>query len=106
MKAKEGVIDVLNAILSADLMAINQYFVHAKLCEYWVYERLHHKVRARSIDVMKDADRLIGHILYLENVPRVHRLATVHLGESVSEQLKFDLKAEQDMLMLLTEGVR
>jgi bacterioferritin len=105
MKAKEGVIDLLNTILTAELMAINQYFVHAKMCEHWGYERLHHKVRERSIDVMKDADALIGHILYLENVPKVHRLATVHLGETVPEQLKFDLKAEQDMLTLLREGV-
>ncbi len=106
MKAKEGVIDVLNAILSADLMAINQYFVHAKLCEHWGYKRLHDKVRARSIDVMKDADRLIGHILYLEDVPKVYPMATVHLGESVSEQLKLDLKVEQDLLTLLSDGVR
>ena len=106
MKAKEGVIEVLNAILSADLMAINQYFVHAKLCEYWGYERLHHKVRARSIDVMKEADRLIGHILYLEHAPKVHPMATVHLGETVPEQLKLDLKVEQDLLTLLNEGVR
>jgi bacterioferritin len=106
MKAKEGVIDLLNKILTAELMAINQYFVHAKMCERWGYERLYDMVRERSIDVMKDADRLIGHILYLENVPRVHRLAIVHLGATVPEQLKFDLKAEQDMLTLLTEGVR
>jgi bacterioferritin len=105
MKAKEGVINILNTILTADLMAINQYFVHAKICEHWGYERLHDKVRARSIDEMKDADRLIGHILYLEDIPKVHRLPTVHLGETVPEQLKFDLKAEQDMLTLLSEGV-
>lgn len=106
MKAKAGVIDVLNAILSADMVAINQYFVHAKMCEHWGYEWLHRTIRARSIDEMKDADRLIGHILYLEDVPTVHRMTTVHLGETVLEQLKFDLKAEQDMLTLLSEGVR
>jgi bacterioferritin len=105
MKAKEGVIDRLNAILTAELMAINQYFVHAKMCEHWGYERLHHKIRARSIDEMKDADALIGHILYLEDVPKVHRLPIVHLGETVPEQLKADLNAEQDMLAMLSEGV-
>jgi bacterioferritin len=105
MKAKEGVIDLLNRILSANLVAINQYFVHAKMCEHWGYERLHHKVRERSIDEMKDADTLIGHILYLEDVPKVHPLTTVHLGETVPEQLKLDLKSEQDMLTLLSEGV-
>jgi bacterioferritin len=106
MKAKEGVIEILNNILTVDLLAINQTFIHAKMCEHWGYERLHHKVRARSIDEMKDADRLIGHILYLEDVPKVHPMTTVHAGETVPEQLKFDLKVEQDMLTLLSEGVR
>jgi bacterioferritin len=105
MKAKEGVIAILNKILTVDLLAMNQNFVHAKICEHWGYERLHHKVRERSILEMKAADRLIGHILYLEDVPKVHRMITVHLGETVPEQLKLDLKVEQDMLTLLSEGV-
>jgi bacterioferritin len=106
MKAKEGVIDILNKILTVDLLAINQNFVHAKMCEHWGYERLHHKVRERSIDEMKAADTLIGHILYLEDVPKVHRMTTLQSGETVPDQLKFDLKAEQDMLTLLSEGVQ
>lgn len=105
MKAKEGVINILNKILTADLTAINQYFVHAKMCDNWGYERLHHKIRERSIDEMKDADELIGHILYLEGVPNVQRMNTVHVGETVPEQLKLDLKAEQEMLALLSDGV-
>lgn len=105
MKAKEGIINILNKILTADLTAINQYFVHAKMCANWGYERLHHKVRERSIDEMKDADELIGHILYLEGVPNVQRMNTVQVGETVAEQLKLDLKAEQDMLTLLNEGI-
>jgi len=105
MKAKEGVVNILNKILTADLTAINQYFVHAKMCENWGYERLHHKVRERSIDEMKDADELIGHILYLEGVPNMQRMNTVQVGETVPEQLKLDLKAEQGMLALLNEGI-
>lgn len=105
MKAKEGVIDLLNKVLTADLTAINQYFVHAKMCENWGYERLHHHVRDRSMDEMKDADELIGHILYLEGVPNVQRLGTVHVGETVPEQFKLDLKAEQEMLKILSDGV-
>jgi bacterioferritin len=105
MKAKEGVVNILNKILTADLTAINQYFVHAKMCENWGYERLHHKVRERSISEMKDADELIGHILYLDGVPNVQRMNTVQVGESVPEQLKLDLKAEQEMLTLLSDGV-
>ena len=105
MKAKEGIIDLLNKILTADLTAINQYFIHAKMCENWGYERLHHKVRERSFDEMKDADELIEHILYLEGMPNMQRLGTVHVGETVSEQFKADLKAEQEMLQFLTDGV-
>ena len=105
MKAKEGVVNILNKVLTVDLTATNQYFVHAKMCENWGYERLHHTVRERSIDKMKDAEKLIEHILYLEGVPNVQRLNTVHVGETVPEQLKLDLQAEQEMLSLLSEGV-
>ena len=105
MKAKEGVIDLLNKVLTADLTAINQYYVHAKMCENWGYERLYDKVRSRSIDEMKDADELIGHILYLDGIPNVQRLGTVHIGETVPEQFKADLKAEQEMLQVLTDSV-
>ena len=105
MKAKEGVINILNEILTVDLLAINQYFVHAKMCEHWGYERLHQKIRERSIDEMKDADTLIGHIFYLEGIPKVRHKTIVHLGETVPQQLQFDLKSEQDMLTLLNEGI-
>lgn len=105
MKAKEGIVDLLNKVLTVDLTAINQYFVHAKMCENWGYNRLHHKVRERSIDEMKDAEVLIKHILYLEGVPNMQRLGTVQVGETVSEQFKLDLKAEQEMLKILSDGV-
>lgn len=105
MKAKEGVLDLLNEILTAELTAINQFFVHAKMCDNWGYERLCHKVRERSFDEMKDADELIDHILYLEGVPNMQRLGTVQVGETVPEQFKADLKAEQEMVKLLTKAI-
>jgi bacterioferritin len=105
MKAKEGVIDLLNKILTADLTAINQYFVHAKMCENWGYERLYYKVKERSFDEMKDADELIGHTLYLEGVPNVQRLGTVNVGETVPEQFQADLKSEVEMLKVLSYAV-
>jgi len=105
MKAKEGIIDLLNKVLTTNLTAINQYFVHAKMCENWGYERLHHHVCKRSFDEMKDADEVIEHILYLEGVPNMQRLGTIQVGETVPEQFKLDLKAEQEMLMLYAEGV-
>ncbi len=105
MKAQEGVVDHLNIILSAELLAINQSFVHAKLCEHWGFARLHHTIRARSIEAMKAADRLIGHMLYFEGVPTVHRMSNLPVGQTVPEQFTFDLKAEQDLLALLRKGV-
>lgn len=105
MKAKEGVIGLLNGILTANLTAINQYFVHAKMCDNWGYEGLHHTVCKRSFNEMKDAEEIIEHILYLEGVPNMQRLGTVQVGETVPEQFKLDLKAEQEMLKLYTEGV-
>ncbi len=105
MKAKEGIIELLNKVLTADLTAINQYFVHAKMCDNWGYERLHHHVRQRSLDEMKDAEELIEHILYLEGVPNMQRLGTVRVGETVPEQFASDLKSEQEMLKILSDGV-
>jgi bacterioferritin len=105
MKPKEGVINLLNKILTANLTAINQYFVHGKMCENWGYKRLHHTVRERSIDEMKDVDELIGHILYLEGVPQVHRLDPVHVGETVPEQFKADLQSEKEMLKLHADAI-
>ena len=105
MLGNPAIIEALNEVLTAELTAINQYFIHAKMCENWGYERLHHKVRERSIAEMKDADELIGHILYLDGVPNVQRINTVQVGETVLEQLKLDLKAEQEMLTLLSDGV-
>jgi bacterioferritin len=105
MLAKEGVIDLLNRILTVDLTAINQYFVHAKMCDNWGYERLHHQVRQRSFDEMRDVEALVKHILYLESVPNMQRLGTVTIGETVPEQFAADLASEKEMLTLLTEGV-
>src|SRR4029453_16930468 len=98
MKAKEGILDLLNRVLTADLTAINQYFVHAKMCQNWGYERLHYKVRQRSFDEMRDAETLIEHILYLEGVPNMQRLGTVTVGETVPEQFAADLASEKEML--------
>jgi bacterioferritin len=105
MQAKEGVIELLNRILTVDLTAINQYFLHAKMCEHWGYARLHHTIRQRSIDEMRDVEALLKHILYLDGVPNVQRLGTVTVGETVPEQFTADLTAEHEMLALLTEGV-
>src|SRR5215831_13067483 len=95
MKGHDDVITMLNEILTAELTAINQYFIHARMCENWGYERLWKKVREESIGEMRHADRLIARILYLEGVPNVQRLGKVNVGQTVPEQLRLDLDIER-----------
>lgn len=104
-KAKVGIIDMLNEVLTENLTAINQYFVHGQMCENLGYARLHHHVCKRSFDEMKDAEEIIEHTLYFQGVPNMQRMGTVQVGETVPEQLKVDLKAEQAMLNLYAKGV-
>ena len=105
MKAKEGVLDRLNAILTGELTAINQYFIHSEMCRNWGYERLCEKLRELSIGEMRDAERTIRHILYLEGLPNLQRLGTVRVGEHVQEDLQLDLQQEQAAVDLLTEAI-
>lgn len=105
MKGDPKVIDLLNQVLTNELTAINQYFLHARMCENWGYERLWKKVRAESIDEMKHADVVIERILYLEGIPNVQRLAKVNVGESVPEQLRLDLELEKTAIPVLNKGI-
>ena len=94
MKGSDKVIDQLNEILTAELTAINQYFIHAKMCSNWGYKRLYKALYDESIDEMKHADDLIERILFLEGVPNVQRYSKITVGESVKEQLELDLQME------------
>ena len=105
MKAKQGVVDYLNKVLTNELTAINQYFLHGEMCENWGYERLHQQIKKHAIDEMKHAEEIIEHILYLEGLPNLQRLGTIKVGENVPEQLKADLKLEMDNIKLLTEAI-
>lgn len=95
MHGDPAVIEVLNEALTAELTAVNQYFVHAKMCESWGFERLAAKVREESIDEMRDAEALIDRILYLEGLPNLQRLNPVAIGETVAEQFEVDLALER-----------
>ena len=105
MKGNPQVIQLLNDVLCAELTAINQYFIHARMCQNWGYERLWKKIRAESIDEMRHADQLIERILYLEGVPNLQKLAKVNVGEKVSEQLTLDLAVEKTAITVLNAGV-
>jgi len=105
MKGNDEVVRLLNEVLTAELTAINQYFIHARMCENWGYQRLWKKIRAESIDEMKHADELIERILYLEGVPNLQRLAKVNVGQTVPEQFKLDLDVEKDSIVRLNAGI-
>src|SRR5713101_2762103 len=106
MRGHEQVITLLNDVLTAELTAINQYFIHARMCENWGYERLWKKLREESIGEMRDADRLIARILYLEGVPNVQRLGKINVGQTVPEQLNLDLELERSAVAALNAGVK
>jgi bacterioferritin len=105
MKGHDEVIDLLNEVLTGELTGINQYFVHARMCENWGYERLWKKIRAESIDEMKHADVLIARILYLEGLPNLQRLGKVLVGQTVPEQLQLDLDLEKAAIERFNRGV-
>ena len=105
MKAKKGIVDFLNKILTNELTAINQYFLHAEMCGNWGYEKLHDEIRKHAIDEMKHAEEIIEHILYLEGFPNLQRLGTLKIGETVPEQFKSDLGLEQEAVKLLAEAI-
>lgn len=106
MKGEAAVIDLLNSVLTSELTAINQYFVHAKMCKNWGYHRLAEHIRHESIDEMKHADRLIDRVIYLEGVPNVQRLEKINIGETVTEQLSLDLALEYAALKRLNNGMK
>ncbi len=105
MKGHAEVIDLLNELLTNELTAINQYFIHAKLCGHWGYNKLAAKVRAESIDEMKHADQVIERILFLDGVPNLQRLGRLRVGETVPEQFEADLALEHTAIGKLNEWI-
>ena len=105
MQGNPQVITLLNEVLTGELTAINQYFIHARLCENWGYQRLWKKIRHESIDEMKHADRLMARILYLDGMPNVQRYSKVNVGQTVKEQFELDLNVEKDAIARLNAGL-
>jgi bacterioferritin len=105
MRGNDRVIELLNDVLTAELTAINQYFIHAKMCDNWGYRRLAEYIRHESIDEMKHAEELIDRILFLEGVPNMQRLNPVRVGETVPEQFQLDLELEYTAIKRLNDGI-
>jgi bacterioferritin len=104
-KPDDPVIAVLADVLTAELTAINQYFVHGEMCENWGYTRLHEIIRGHSIDEMRHAESLIERILYLEGVPNVQRVGGIRIGETVAEMMKVDMALERTAVERLNKGI-
>ena len=94
MHGDKKVIAALNAALKEELTAINQYFIHAEMCENWGYKKLSSFIKKQSIDEMKHAEALIERILFLDGVPRMADPMSLNIGQSVKTQLENDLKLE------------
>ncbi len=103
--ADQSIINALNDVLTAELTAINQYFLHSEMCADWGYKVLHSKIRAESIDEMTHAELLIERVLYLRGVPNVQKLGRIRIGESVGEILKLDVELEYDAIPRLNKGI-
>jgi bacterioferritin len=105
MQGDPGVIELLNEVLTAELTAVNQYFLDAKMCDNWGYDRLGERLRSDSIDEMKDADHLVERLLYLEGHPNLQRLGTIRTGESPVEKLTLALELEREAIERLNRGI-
>ena len=105
MKGHDEIIELLNDVLTGELTAINQYFLHAKMCDNWGYKRLGSHIRDESIDEMKHAEVLVDRVLYLEGIPNMQRLSPMRIGETVVEQFGNDLAVEMATLERLNNGV-
>lgn len=106
MKGDQDVIDALNAGLTIELTAINQYFIQAKMCANWGYRYLAKHFYEESIEEMKHAEYLIDRILFLDGVPEIARYDVIRVGQSVPEQLENSLKLELHGVATYNEGIR
>ena len=105
MKGDPNIIRLLNAQLTNELTAINQYFLHARMYKHWGFERLGKKEYEESIGEMKHADKLIDRILMLDGLPNLQALHKLLIGESAQEMLECDLKLERAAQVTVKEGI-
>src|SRR5512142_2065248 len=106
MKGNEKIIEHLNARLAEELTAINQYMVHAEMCDNWKYERLHKIIQKRAVDEMKHAEKLISRILFLEGRPIVSDLKKLYIGAEVPKMHENDRGAEESAIEGYNESIK
>lgn len=105
MKGDAKIIELLNEILREELSAINQYFLHARMCKNWGYEGLGGKIMASSIEEMKHARSVADRILFLDGLPNLQTLNKLDIGENVPEMLKLDLQRELNAVAFLKKAI-
>jgi bacterioferritin len=105
MKAKEGVLDHLNAVLRAELTAVHQYLLHAAMCGNWGYDRLQHEFRELAGEEVEHSSQLIDHILYLDGTPSMQRIDEVSRGTSVQALFEADLRFEVQDVETLRKAI-
>ncbi len=105
MKADPRILDALSDVLAAELSAINQYFVHSKLCANWGYLKLAKKKREESIEEMRDAEAIMDRILFFDGIPNMMRMNPVKVGEDPIEQHQLDLALEVSAVERLNKGI-
>ncbi len=105
MRGDPEVLELLNEVLTSELTAVNQYFIHYRMLENFGYERLAKKKKEESVEEMHHADDIIQRILFLEGVPNMQRLFPVKVGEEPVEMHKCDLGLEKDAVVRLNKGI-
>ncbi len=105
MKGDPKVLAVLNQVLKAELTAINQYFLHAEMCENWGYGKLAKHTRAESIEEMQHAEKLIEHILFRDGTPNMSDYFKINIGQNVKQQIENDCQLEYDAVKRLNDGI-
>ena len=106
MKGSPKVIAALNEALKEELTAVNQYFLHAEMCENWHYDKLGRFIKKQSIDEMKHAEALIERILFLYATPSMTELMKLTVGHNVKEQIESDLKLEIEAVALYNRAIQ
>jgi bacterioferritin len=105
MKGDKDVLKMLGDVLAAELTAINQYFVHSKLCQGWGFQKLAKKKREESIEEMRDADAIMDRIVFFDAVPNMQRMNPIKVGEDPIEQHRCDLALELEAVKRLNAGI-